>query len=118
MIQVKIKRVYDEPSDQDGYRVLVDRMWPRGMKRECLKYDYWAKEMTPSYELRKWFHADVEKRWDTFAGMYRKELENSDAVKMFIVKIKAYPQVTLLYASKEPEHNHAQVLKHYLDTHL
>ena len=63
MTQVNIKRVYDEPSEQDGYRVLVDRLWPRGMKREYLKYDYWAKEVTPSNDLRKWFHADVEKRW-------------------------------------------------------
>ena len=84
MTQVNIKRVYDEPSEQDGYRVLVDRLWPRGMKREYLKYDYWAKEVTPSNDLRKWFHADI----------------------------------TLLYASKEQERNHANVLKHYLDTHL
>ena len=56
MTQVNIKRVYDEPSEQDGYRVLVDRLWPRGMKREYLKYDYWAKEVTPSNDLRKWFH--------------------------------------------------------------
>lgn len=118
MTQVNIKRVYDEPSDQDGYRVLVDRLWPRGMKREYLKYDYWAKEVTPSNDLRKWFHADVEKRWDAFADLYQKELEESDASKAFIDKIKAYPKVTLLYASKEPERNHAGVLKHYLDTHL
>lgn len=118
MTQVNIKRVYDEPSDQDGYRVWVDRLWPRGMKREYLKYDYWAKEVTPSNDLRKWFHADVEKRWGAFADMYQKELERSDAAKAFIDKIKAYPKVTLLYASKEPERNHARVLKHYLDTHF
>ena len=106
MTQVNIKRVYDEPSEQDGYRVLVDRLWPRGMKREYLKYDYWAKEVTPSNDLRKWFHAD------------QKELKESDAAKAFIDKIKAYSKVTLLYASKEQERNHANVLKHYLDTHL
>ena len=77
MTQVNIKRVYDEPSEQDGYRVLVDRLWPRGMKREYLKYDYWAKEVTPSNDLRKWFHADVEKRWGAFADMYQKELKES-----------------------------------------
>ena len=81
MTQVNIKRVYDEPSEQDGYRVLVDRLWPRGMKREYLKYDYWAKEVTPSNDLRKWFHADVEKRWGAFADMYQKELKESDAAK-------------------------------------
>ena len=84
MTQVNIKRVYDEPSEQDGYRVLVDRLWPRGMKREYLKYDYWAKEVTPSNDLRKWFHADVEKRWGAFADMYQKELKESDAAKAFI----------------------------------
>ena len=109
MTQVNIKRVYDEPSEQDGYRVLVDRL---------LKYDYWAKEVTPSNDLRKWFHADIEKRWGAFADMYQKELKESDAAKAFIDKIKAYSKVTLLYASKEQERNHANVLKHYLDTHL
>ena len=97
MTQVNIKRVYDEPSEQDGYRVLVDRLWPRGMKREYLKYDYWAKEVTPSNDLRKWFHADIEKRWGTFADMYQKELNESDAAKAFIDKIKAYSKVTLLF---------------------
>lgn len=118
MTQVNIKRVYEEPSDQDGYRVLVDRLWPRGMKREHLKYDYWAKEVTPSNDLRKWFHVDVEKRWSAFADMYQKELEQSDAAKVFIDRIKAHQKVTLLYASKEPKQNHAGVLKHYLDTYL
>ena len=85
---------------------------------EYLKYDYWAKEVTPSNDLRKWFHADVENRWGAFADMYQKELKESDAAKAVIDKIKAYSKVTLLYASKEQERNHANVLKHYLDTHL
>ena len=118
MTQISIKRVYEDFSPNDGYRVLVDRLWPRGMKREHLIYDYWAKEVTPSNDLRKWFHADVEKRWGAFADMYQKELEESDAAKAFIDKMKAYSKVTLLYASREPERNHARVLKHYLDTHL
>lgn len=75
MTQVNIKRVYDEPSEQDGYRVLVDRLWPRGMKREYLKYDYWAKEVTPSNDLRKWFHADIEKRWGGFCRYVSKRIE-------------------------------------------
>lgn len=118
MTQVEIKRVYEDPSDRDGYRILVDRLWPRGMKREGLKYDYWAKEVTPSNDLRKWFHADVEKRWDAFADMYQKELESSDAAKAFIDKIRAYPKVTLLYASRETERNHARALKQFLDARL
>ena len=84
MIQVRIKRVYEDFSETDGYRVLVDKLWPRGMKKEWLKYDYWAKEVTPSNDLRKWFHADVEKRWGAFADMYQKELKESDAAKAFI----------------------------------
>lgn len=59
MIQVRIKRVYEDFSETDGYRVLVDKLWPRGMKKEWLKYDYWAKDITPSASLRKWFHEDI-----------------------------------------------------------
>ena len=92
MTQINIKRVYETPSSNDGYRVLVDRLWPRGMKREYLKYDYWAKELTPSNDLRKWF------------------------VKTFIDRIKPYEKVTLLYASKNQEQNHARVLAQYLST--
>ena len=116
MTQINIKRVYETPSSNDGYRVLVDRLWPRCMKREYLKYDYWAKELTPSNDLRKWFHADVEKRWGAFADMYQKELERSHAVKTFIDRIKPYEKVTLLYASKNQEQNHARVLAQYLST--
>lgn len=76
-----------------------------------------GKEVTPSNDLRKWFHADVEKDGG-FCGYVSKELKESDAAKAFIDKIKAYSKVTLLYASKEQERNHANVLKHYLDTHL
>ena len=72
MTQVNIKRVYDEPSEQDGYRVLVDRLWPRGMKREYLKYDYWAKEVTPSNDLRKWFH---RKKMGDFCRYVSKRIE-------------------------------------------
>ena len=72
MTQVNIKRVYDEPSEQDGYRVLADRLWPRGMTMEYLKYDYWAKGVTPSNDLRQWFHADVAKSSGAFADMYQK----------------------------------------------
>lgn len=116
MIQIEIKRVYEAPSEMDGYRVLVDRLWPRGMKRGALKYDYWAKELTPSNELRKWFHADAEERWNFFVEMYQKELEQCPAVKVFIDRIKPYEKVTLLYASKNTQQNHARVLAQYLST--
>ena len=101
MIQIKIKRVYDDPEPGDGYRVLVDRLWPRGIKKACLSYDEWAKEITPSPGLRTWFHDDISRHWEEFTSMYKEELV-----------------VTLLYASKDPVHNHARILQNYLETQL
>ena len=71
MIQVRIKRVYEDFSETDGYRVLVDKLWPRGMKKEWLKYDYWAKDITPSPTLRKWFHEDIPGHWGDFVTQYQ-----------------------------------------------
>lgn len=115
MTQIKIKRVYEDPESSDGYRVFVDRLWPRGMKKEAMHYDLWAKDITPSPEIRQWFHQDPDARWHEFAGLYRKELDGSDAVKAFVEKIRQYPVVTLLYASRSPDHNHALILKDFLD---
>ena len=109
MTEIKIKRVYEDPSDTDGYRVLVDRLWPRGMKKEHLKYDYWAKELTPSSDLR---------HWKEFAEMYRKELETSDKTSEFLSRIRSCESVTLLYASKEPVYNHARILQAFLEERL
>lgn len=114
MTQIKIKRVYEDPESSDGYRVFVDRLWPRGMKKEAMHYDLWAKDITPSPEIRQWFHQDPDARWHEFAGLYRKELNGSDAAKAFVEKIGQYPVVTLLYASKSPDHNHALILKDFL----
>ena len=118
MIQFKIKRVYDDPEPGDGYRVLVDRLWPRGIKKACLSYDEWAKEITPSPGLRTWFHDDISRHWEEFTSMYKEELEHSQAVKDFLSRIGTYPVVTLLYASKDPVHNHARILQNYLETQL
>lgn len=118
MTRIKIKRVYEDPSDTDGYRVLVDRLWPRGMKKEYLKYDAWEKEITPSSALRKWFHEDISQRWEEFAAMYEKELEDSAAMKSFLDSITSHKVVTLLYASKEPLHNHARILQQFIEKHL
>lgn len=118
MTQIKIKRVYEDPSQEDGYRVLVDRLWPRGMKKEYLRYDDWAKGLTPSSELRKWFHEDIKAHWEGFVAMYQKELDASDALKRFIIQIKSYKVVTLLFASKEPVYNHARILQKYIESHL
>lgn len=118
MTQIRIKRVYEAPDAADGYRVLVDRMWPRGMKKEYLKYDVWEKDITPSPELRKWFHEDQTEHWEGFVAMYRKELEDSVAAQKFIEHIKHFNTITLLYASKEPVHNHARILQQFLQDHL
>lgn len=114
MTQIKIKRVYDPPEAKDGYRVLVDRLWPRGMKKEYLKYDAWEKDITPSPELRKWFHTNPAENWEAFSALYRKELDASEAVRNFLTRINSYETVTLLYASKEPVRNHAIILQEFL----
>ncbi len=118
MVQFKIKRVYEDYAEADGYRVLVDKLWPRGMKKEALKYDYWAKDITPSTALRRWCHEDIPEHWNEFTVRYQEELADSSHVADFLALIKPYPVVTLLYASKEPVHNHARILRDYLEIHL
>lgn len=115
MTQIKIKRVYEPEEKSDGYRVLVDRLWPRGIKKEDLHFDLWAKDITPSTELRQWFHEDEESHWKEFKKKYTQELKTSAAVKEFIEKIKAQKMVTLLFASKNAAENHALILQGYLE---
>ena len=115
MTQIKLKRIYEDPEPTDGYRVFVDRLWPRGMKKEAAHFDLWEKDVTPSPELRKWFHQAPDERWNEFAALYSKELNGSEAARVFVEKISQYPIVTLLYASKSPDHNHALILKKYLE---
>lgn len=115
MTQIKLKRVYDTPDSTDGYRIFVDKLWPRGIKKEALKYDLWAKKITPSDEIRKMFHKDQDANWESFSFLYQKELSLSDYAKDFINEIKDYDVVTLLYASANKVHNHALVLKSYLE---
>ena len=80
MVRIAIKRVYDDFDPEDGYRVLVDRLWPRGVKKEALLYNSWNKDLAPSSELRKWVHENKEERWELFASLYIKQLGNSKAV--------------------------------------
>jgi len=112
-IEIKIKRAYDAAEESDGMRVLVDRLWPRGIKKTDLKYDVWAKEITPSSALRKLFHEDPENNWDAFSVGYIRELESSEAFSKFIAMIKEErPEcVTLLYAFKNRIKNHALILQ-------
>lgn len=118
MTQIKIKRVYEPEEKSDGFRVLADKLWPRGIKKEILHYNLWAKDITPSTQLREWFHEDREGRWEEFRKKYTDELKNSQAVKDFIDKIKDKSTVTLLYASKNATENHALILRDFLKKEL
>ena len=115
MTRIAIKRVYEPATDTDGLRVLVDKLWPRGIRKEALHYDLWAKEIAPSAPLRRWFHADPQGRWEEFRRRYLHELAASPAVRAFVARIEKEPRATLLYASKNAEENHARVLREYLE---
>lgn len=110
----KLKRAYEEPSVEDGLRVLVERLWPRGLTRERAAVDLWLKEVAPSAELRKWYGHDPAK-WKEFQSRYRAELrENKVAVEQLKQKGEE-GTVTLVYAARDEEHNSAVVLKKYLE---
>jgi uncharacterized protein YeaO (DUF488 family) len=110
----KIKRVYAAASHEDGFRVLVDRLWPRGLKRETAKIDLWAKEIAPSDALRRQFHGDPE-HWDRFVRGYRKELMREPAASAARDLLGHKGAVTLLYAARDEAHNNAVALKAWLD---
>ncbi|MDR2038706.1 MAG: DUF488 family protein [Bacteroidales bacterium] len=114
MTQIKIKRVYDPEETSDGFRILVDKLWPRGIKKENLHYDLWAKDITPSTPLREWYHEDPGTRWSGFREEYTHELEASSAMTDFVNQVKEQKTITLLYASKNAAENHAQILQKYL----
>ncbi len=111
---VKIKRVYDHPEKTDGMRVLVDRLWPRGVKKEDAGLDLWLKDIAPSNELRKWFSHDPSK-WQEFRKRYMKELEGKPGMIADLKKAVRRGTVTLLYAAKDPDRNNAAVLKEMLE---
>jgi len=110
---IEIKRIYDPASADDGYRVLVDRLWPRGISKEQAKLDEWLKEVGPSDELRQWFNHDPAKFKD-FSIRYKRELDANPAFNQLKEIIKRHKKVTLLYGAKDPDHNQAVVLKSYL----
>jgi uncharacterized protein YeaO (DUF488 family) len=107
---IKLKRVYESPSPKDGLRVLVERLWPRGLTKERAAVDLWLKDVAPSAELRKWFGHDPA-RWEQFQERYRQELrQKKDAVQLLKQKGKE-GTVTLVYAARDEDHNGALVLK-------
>jgi uncharacterized protein YeaO (DUF488 family) len=107
------KRIYEDPASGDGFRVLVDRLWPRGITKERAALDLWLKEVAPSTQLRTWFHAQSD-AFDEFADRYRAELRANPAVDELRRVGRANPTVTLLYSVKDPARNHAVILADYL----
>jgi uncharacterized protein YeaO (DUF488 family) len=110
---IKIRRIYDRPESDDGFRILVDRIWPRGLKKNDVKIDVWQKDIAPSTSLRKWFNHD-QKKWNEFKSHYYEELKDKqEIIKVFLEKAKE-GTITLLYSSKEEQYNNAIALKEYL----
>jgi len=111
---IRIKRVYEPPSEDDGARVLVDRLWPRGLRKDEAALDVWAKDLAPSPELRKWFGHDPA-RFEPFRELYREQLadQREEAVEELLEQA-AGRRLTLLYAARDPQHNHATVLAEFL----
>ncbi|KYD11253.1 hypothetical protein B4102_2218 [Heyndrickxia sporothermodurans] len=113
---ITIKRVYKPVNEADGKRVLVDRLWPRGISKEKAEIDEWMKDIAPSNELRKWFNHDPEK-FEEFSQKYKEELKEPEKKKELdkLIEMSDGNTVTLVYSAKDEEHNQAVVLKHYLE---
>lgn len=111
---IKIKRIYEPKNSNDGYRVLVDRLWPRGISKERAGLDLWLKEIAPTTELRKWFDHDPNK-WNEFKKRYKVELVNTTATNTLSDLVKSKKDVTLLYAAKDEDHNEAVLIKDFLN---
>ncbi len=115
-MKIKVKRVYEPPSPSDGQRILVDRLWPRGIAKAAAKIDLWIKEIAPSNALRKWYAHDPQK-WPEFKRKYFAELEaNDEVLKSFLAQI-GKGEVTFLFSSKETRLNNAFALKEYVEQH-
>jgi uncharacterized protein YeaO (DUF488 family) len=114
---IKIKRTYDKPQPGDGLRILVDRIWPRGLKETEFKMDLWQKDISPSASLRKWFNHD-ESKWDEFKNRYYNELQDKkESIGLLLDKAEK-GTITLLYSSKEDRYNNVIALKEYLEAKL
>ena len=110
-IQIHVKRIYDDPADEDGYRVLIDRLWPRGVRKEDAHFDAWVKDLAPSSELRQWFAHDPA-RFRDFGVRYRRELaDHRRDLDELLAAAGPAGSLTLLYAAADPVHNHAVVLR-------
>ncbi|MFJ9904587.1 DUF488 domain-containing protein [Streptomyces sp. NPDC101152] len=114
-MSVRVRRVYESPEPEDGVRVLVDRLWPRGLSKDAAHVDEWPKGLTPSTELRRWYHAG-EGSYEEFSGRYEAELDTPEAAELLdkVRRLARKGPVTLLTASKDPEQSHASVLARLL----
>ncbi|MDE5970772.1 MAG: DUF488 family protein [Muribaculaceae bacterium] len=120
MTNINIKRVYADAEGEngDGFRIFIDRLWPRGESKEKFHYDLWAKNVAPSDELRCWFHENPDERWDEFEKRYLEELNRSPDAISLVGEVKSHDTVTLLFSSRDEEHNNAFVLKQFLQSKL
>ena len=107
---IQLKRAYEPASPSDGWRVYIDRLWPRGLSHETFHYDLWDKDFAPSTDLREWFHADPDDRWDEFSKRYAAELAASPAFRAFKQQATQHPVITLLYSSHDQDHNNAVIV--------
>lgn len=116
MTQYRLKRAYEPSADNDGFRVYIDRLWPRGLSHETFHYDLWDKDIAPSAELREWFHADPENRWTEFEQRYTRELADNPSFAALRRLLEQKPVVTLLYSSHDEQHNNAVVVYNLLNS--
>lgn len=117
MNRIKIKPAYEPSEKSVGFRILVDRLWPRGIKKEDAHVDVWLKDIAPSTALRKWFNHDAEK-WDKFRNKYKTELKQSQTLEELLTFIRQHKTVTLLCAAKDIQHNQALALKEFLEQNI
>lgn len=116
---IRVERVYDDPGGATGgFRVFVDRLWPRGESKAKFHYDLWAKDVTPSTALREWYHADRDNRWDEFEDRYLAELKANPDMLQLVATLSAHPDIVLLTAARDVAHSHVPILKQYLSLQL
>ena len=113
-MNINIKRVYEQPDKKDGERILVDRLWPRGLTKQKAGVDLWLKEIAPSSELRTWFDHDPEK-WKSFRGRYETEIRHKNDLIELLIQKASEGTITLVYGARDQKHNEALVLKQFLE---
>jgi len=113
MMDIRLKRAYERPAKSDGTRVLVDRIWPRGVRKEEAELDEWLPDIAPSSGLRKWFNHDPG-RWEGFVEQYHRELDSRGEMVQRLAALAAKGRLTLVFAARDPEHSNAAALRSYL----